>query len=130
MARPTAPLDFLTGPLRSVLGIAETDLEQHSPLHDAAEMQQELREAVIAIHRAADSMERHVAVVETLASSVPALTDSVNALVRELNGLLGVLAPLSGAEREVSRVEHFFGRRRRPGQVSQPGGQDPPSGGG
>jgi ABC-type transporter Mla subunit MlaD len=75
-------------------------------------MQQELQEAVTAIHRAADSMERHVEVVETLATSVPALTDSVNALVKELNGLLAVVAPVAGAERDVSRVEHFFHRRR------------------
>jgi hypothetical protein len=68
---------------------------------------------VEAIHRAADSMERHVAVVESLASSVPALTDSVNALVKELNGLLAVLAPLAAAEHDVRRVERFFGRRRR-----------------
>lgn len=66
-----------------------------------------------AIHRAADSMERHVAVVESLASSVPALTNSVNSLVNELNGLLAVLAPLAAAEHEVTRVERLFGRRRR-----------------
>jgi hypothetical protein len=82
-------------------------------LREADQVEHELEDAVAAIHRAADSMERHVAVVESLATSVPALTDSVNALVKELNGLLGVLAPLAAAEHEITRVERLFGRRRR-----------------
>lgn len=110
------PLDLLTRPLRAVLGIgeqAQADLARHSPLAETQSLRAELGEAVAAVHRAADSMERHVAVVETLAQSVPALTDSVNRLVAELNGLLGVLAPMAAVEREVSRAEHFFRLRRR-----------------
>jgi hypothetical protein len=110
-----APLDFLSAPLRSLLGVAE-----RSPMGQAGEIEHEIQDAAEAIHRAADSMERHVEVVETLASSVPALTESVNALVKELNGLLAVLAPvadiehpIAGAEREISRVGHLFGRRHR-----------------
>jgi uncharacterized protein Yka (UPF0111/DUF47 family) len=102
----------VTGPLRSLL--------RSSPLREADEIDDQLRDAVAAIHRAADSMERHVEVVETLATSVPALTDSVNALVKELNGLLAVLAPVAAAEHEVRRVERLFGRRRRVEQPVEP----------
>ena len=126
----SGPLDLLTAPLRSLLGASEQDVVKRSPLHEAGELEGRLDEAVSALHRAADSMERHVAVVETLAQSVPALTDSVNALVRELNGLLTVVAPIEGAEREVSRVEHFFGRRKRSDEITPAGGAgEPPPGG-
>jgi hypothetical protein len=106
-------LDALTGPLRSVLGVAEDEVVQHSPLHETEELEQELKGAVTAIHRAADSMEQHVAVVETLAASVPALTSSVNSLVAELNSLLKVIAPVAAVEKDVERVEGFFRRRGR-----------------
>jgi ABC-type transporter Mla subunit MlaD len=108
---------LLAGPVRSLL--------RGSPLHEADEVEQELHDAVEAIHRAAESMERHVEVVDSLASSVPALTDSVNALVNELNGLLGVLAPLAAAEREVTRVERLFGRRRAQPAVAAEAPADP-----
>ncbi len=123
----SGPLDLFTAPLRSLLGVAEQDAVRRSPLHEAAELQDRWEEAVSELHRAADSMERHVAVVETLAQSVPALTDSVNALVRELNGLLTVVAPIAGAEREVSRVEHLFGRRKRPDESTPAGGPGEPA---
>ncbi len=126
----SGPLDLFTAPLRSLLGVAERDVTEHSPLHEAAELEGRLDQAVSAIHRTADSMERHVAVVETLAQSVPALTDSVNALVKELNSLLAVVAPIAEAEREVSRVEHFFGRRRHSDEVTSAGGPGQPAPGG
>jgi hypothetical protein len=118
------PLDLFVRPLRSLLGVSEREVITHSPLHEAGELDDRLEEAVRSIHRAADSMERHVEVVESLATSVPALTDSVNALVRELGGLLGVLAPLGAAEHEVSRLEHLFGRRRAERQARPP---EPPA---
>lgn len=126
----SGPLDLLTAPLRSLLGAAEQDVAKRSPLHEAGELERRLEEAASALHRAADSAERHVAVVETLAQSVPALTDSVTALVQELHGLLTVLAPIEGAEREISRVEHLFGRRKRSEQITPAGGPgEPPPGG-
>ena len=97
----SGPLDLVTGPLRSLLGVAE-----RSPLSEAGKVEHELTDAVEAVH-------------ESLAASVPPLTDSVNALVKELNGLLGVVAPIAAAERdiaatehEISRIERLFGRRR------------------
>src|ERR1700736_2519847 len=107
-----AQFDFLTGPIRSLLGVTEREIVEHSPLHETQELEQKLEGAVAAIHRAADSMEQHVTVVETLANSVPALTDSVNALVVELNSLLKVIAPVAAVEAEVSKLGHLFGRRQ------------------
>lgn len=106
------PLDFLTAPLRSLLGSTE-DMERdaHTMLSESGELEHQLEEAVASIHRTAESMDRHVAVVETLASSVPALTDSVNALVNELHGLLEALAPVAAVERDASRLGHLFGKR-------------------
>src|SRR5205807_1728284 len=67
-----------------------------------------------AVHRAADSMERHVAVVEALADSLPPLTESVTRLTDQLSSLMQITAPVAAAEREVSRLERLFGRRHGP----------------
>ena len=128
------PLDLLTAPLRAVLGAtehAEREAVRESPLHQTRELERELDHAVASIHRAADSMERHVEVLDTLATAVPALTESVNSLVGELNGLLRVLAPVATAERDVSRLGHLFGRRHEAAEGSvpeTPSGLDPPAG--
>ena len=108
----SGPLDFVTRPVRSLLGV------ESSALREVGEVEEELKNAVQAIHRAAESMERHVAVIDSLATSVPALTESVNALVRELNGLLAVLAPVAATERDVSRLGHLFGHRHVAGGMS------------
>ncbi len=128
------PLDLLTAPLRAVLGAterAEREVVHNSPLYQTRELERELDHAVASIHRAADSMERHVEVLDSLATSVPALTESVTALVGELNGLLRVLAPVATAERDVSRFGHLFGRHQAPaeGSVAEtPSPADPPAG--
>lgn len=124
------PLDLLTRPLRSLLGEAEhaeADVEHHSPLGEVRELESKVDEAMSALHRAADSMERHVAVVEALASTLAPLTTSVIRLTDQLNDLLAVVAPLASAEREVSRVEHLFGRRRRAEPPPPPPEGQPPS---
>jgi hypothetical protein len=118
-------LDTLTSPLRSVLGIAGDEVIEHSPLRETEDLERKLDDAVTAIHRAADSMEQHVAVVETLAASVPALTESVNSLVAELNSLLKVIAPVAAVEKEAERVEGFFHRRRHE-EPERSGGDVPP----
>jgi cell shape-determining protein MreC len=111
------PLDFLVGPLRSlvrVAGQAEREMEHHSPITETRHLEARLEEAVAAVHRAADSMERHVAVVGSLTSSLPALTESVRHLSAQLNELMDLAAPLESAERDVSRLRRLFGRRRPP----------------
>jgi len=93
-------LDFATRPIRALLGSAEQDVVQ--PLQETREIEGHILEAVEAIHSATASIEQHVAVIETLATSVGPLTSSVV-----------LLAPMAQAEREVHRVEGFFGRRHR-----------------
>jgi ABC-type transporter Mla subunit MlaD len=121
-----SPLDLLTAPLRAplraVLGgaeRAESDVVDHTPLREAQELETKLGEAVAAVHRAADSIERHIAVLEGLADSLPPLTASVTRLTDQLGDLLRLTAPLQEAEQdvsriegEVSRIERLLGRRR------------------
>ncbi len=109
------PLDFLVRPLRSALGAAEHDLTV--PLETA---EREIIEAAGAIQRATESIERHVAVVEGLATSVGPLTNSVNQLTATMANLVTLLTPLAAAEREVQRVEGLFGLRRRRRPMQQP----------
>src|SRR5437763_14206968 len=99
------PLDLLTGPLRSLLGVTEgMERDAHSLLSQTGELEHQLEEAVASIHRAAESMEHHAEVVERLATSVPALTDPPNGLGNELSGLLAVVDPVSAAEQEMAWI--------------------------
>jgi hypothetical protein len=107
--------DLLTAPLRSLLGVTEQtehEVVEHSPLHQTAELEQKLDSAATAIHRSADSLEQHIAVLEKLADSLTPLTESVTRLTDQLEPLLEIARPLGAAERDVSRVEHVFGRHR------------------
>jgi hypothetical protein len=120
--------DLLTGPLRSLFGAAEraeADVERHAPTAEAARIEAKLEEAVAAMHRAADSVERHVAVVEALADSLPPLTESVTHLTNQLQDVIRITAPLAATERELSRMERLFGRRRRPPAPSPSGLEAP-----
>jgi uncharacterized protein YoxC len=103
-------LDFVTSPIRSVLGVAEHDLV--SPLQGTREIETHILEAVNAIHHAAASIEQHVAVIETLATSVAPLGASVNRLTDTMHDLVELMAPMGAAEHEVKHVEHFFGWHR------------------
>jgi hypothetical protein len=90
--------------------------EVTTPLEDT---ENQVLEGVKAIHRASDSIEHHVEVIETLATSVKPLTDSVdahNATMRDLVGILGPLAAaehgLAHADEGVVKAERFFGFHR------------------
>ena len=113
------PLDLFTAPLRSLLGVTE-DMERdaRSLLSESGELERQLEEAVASIHRAAESMEHHVEVVETLATTVPKLADSVSALVEEMHTLNSTLKPVATAERDLSRLGHLFGHRHAAGGTS------------
>lgn len=120
-------LDPLAGPVRALLGSAgraEHEVAEHSPLGETRELEAQLRAAVAAVHRAAESLEAHVEVVEALGTALPALTESVTRLTDQIAVLLTVTAPLAQAERDVSRIEHLF--RRRHG--ADPAGPAPPVG--
>ncbi len=107
-------LGSLVRPFRSIFSVVEQQLPSL-----LAGTEHEILGSVHAIERATDSIEHHVEVIEGLATSIPPLTESVNHLTATLAELVELLGPLVGAEREVARVEHFFGRRRR-GESPQP----------
>jgi len=124
------PLD----PLRWLLGgaeRAEAEAARHSPVGETRELEAKLGEACVAAHRAAESLEQHVEVIAGLADSLVPLTDSVTRLTDQLNQLMHITAPLAAVERDASRFEHLFGRRRR-GQTApgaSPAGQTQDSAG-
>jgi len=100
-------LDSVRGVVRSAIGAAEhvevdvqADVESHTPAHVEAK----LDEVIVALHRAADSAERHVEVVEGLADTLTPLTEAVARLTDQINLLLQVTAPLAAVERDVARV--------------------------
>jgi hypothetical protein len=100
-------LDFLLRPLRSALSVAGREMS--APVVDA---EREVGGAVNAIQQTTDSIERHVEVIEGLATSVGPLTESVNRLTETMAELVALLAPMGTAERGVEHVEHFFGLHR------------------
>ena len=100
---------FATNGVRSVLRLldgAEHDLEHPEQLEER------LHDAVIVLQRTADSLERHVVVLEGLAVSLPALTDAVARLSEQLTELIALAAPLEAAEREVTVLGRLFHRSR------------------
>jgi hypothetical protein len=117
-------LDFFFKPLRQVLGA-----EAHEVSKPLEETEHEVLDAVEAIHRTNESIDRHVAVIEGLASSVGPLTESVNQLTATMADLVTILAPLAGAERDVSHVERLLhlGRHEREGaERTEPAGSPDP----
>jgi methyl-accepting chemotaxis protein len=108
-------LDFLTRPIRSILGVAGDEVieEVLEPVRETREIEAHILDAVEAIHGATASIEQHVAVIETLATSVAPLTSSVDRLTDTMQDLVRLLAPMGEAEQGVQRVEHFFGWRHR-----------------
>jgi hypothetical protein len=108
-------LDFFFKPLRSIVGAAEQEVETLKPIE---ETERELLGAVKALERTTDSLEHHVEVIEQLATSVDPLKDSVNNLNATMVDLVKVLAPLAAAERDVGKIEHFFGRRRHAAEAT------------
>jgi predicted trehalose synthase len=115
-------LDFATRPIRSLLGSAEHDVVE--PLQETREIEAHILDAVEAIHSATASIEQHVAVIETLATSVAPLTSSVDRLTDTMVDLVALLAPMAEAERGLQRVEGFFGRRHRKERTASQ--DDPP----
>ena len=101
-------LDFVFRPLRQVLGAGEQEVTR--PFD---ETEHEILDAVEAIHRASDSIDHHVEVIEGLATSVGPLTESVDRLTATMADLVSILGPLAGAEHDVRRAEGLFRLRRR-----------------
>ena len=106
--------DFVLRPVRSVVRALDQDA-----LKPLEETEHETLEAVKTLERVTASIEHHVEVIESLATSVGPLTESVDRLTDTMQELVKMLGPIAGAEREVQRAgdelehaEHFFGFRR------------------
>jgi hypothetical protein len=109
--------DFATNAVRSVVKLFEgagEEIEKRSPIDER------LHEAISALHRTADSMDKHVEVLETLAVSLPALTDVLARLSEQLGEALRLATPLETAERDVAGIGHLF-RRHRHGADAESG---------
>jgi hypothetical protein len=106
--------DFVLKPVRSIVRAANQDAVR--PL---VQTERETLEGVQALERATASIEHHVEVIESLATSVGPLTASVDRLTDTMQDLVKMLGPLAGAEHEMQRAEHgvqeaehFLGFRR------------------
>jgi hypothetical protein len=122
-------LDFVLRPARAAFRALNEDA-----LKPIEQTERETLDAVKAIDSATLSIEHHVEVIETLATSVGPLTDSVNRLTETMRDLVEILAPLASAEHgihraehevehaehDVERAEHFLGFRRHK-KPPQPG---------
>lgn len=64
------------------------------------------------MHKATESIEHHVGVIEGLATSVAPLTDSVSQLTATMTDLVALMGRMAAAEHGVKDAEHFFGRHR------------------
>jgi methyl-accepting chemotaxis protein len=102
-------LDFLTRPIRSVLGATQQDIARS--VRDARDIERNTLDAVEAIERATVSIEKHVASLDTLATSIDPLRDSVDRLSTTLEQVVKLLAPMEAVERDVGRLGHLFGHR-------------------
>ena len=117
--------DFVGDAARSalkLLGGAEHEVEKHSPVEEP------LHEAVAALHHAAESMDRHVEVLEAVAATLPELTGALVKLTDQLSEVLRLARPLEAAEREVAGIGRLFRRRRRtptPAQLPPPAAGSP-----
>ncbi|MDQ6834899.1 MAG: hypothetical protein M3016_01805 [Actinomycetota bacterium] len=103
-------LGFLTRPIRYVIGVTERDVVES--LRETRDIEANMLGAVNAIEGAAASIERHIEVIETLATSVDPLRASVDRLTDTMQELVAMMAPLGNAEHEMQRAGRFFGRHR------------------
>jgi hypothetical protein len=103
-------LDFITRPIRSLLGGTEREVVE--TVRETHDIEANVLGAVEAIENATASIEHHVEVIETLATSVDPLRASVDRLTDTMGDLVKILAPLAAAEHDAQRVGRFFGRHR------------------
>lgn len=115
-------LDLALAPIRAVVSAGERDVTHE--IREVEHVEHGVLDTAGSIRDATESIEKHIAVLDTLASSIGPLTESVNRLTAQMAELNQVLSPMAGAEREISALEHVFGRHRHePG--SSPSGSPP-----
>ena len=124
------PIELVGVTVRSVFGApdrAEAEVTRAEALFEPGELEAKLDDALAAIRRASDSLERHVEVLETLSDSLPALTESVTRLSEQLGRVMELTAPLTMAEREASRLDRILRRRAQaPAAADEQAAVEPP----
>jgi predicted RNase H-like nuclease (RuvC/YqgF family) len=103
-------LDFVTRPLRVLLGTTGSEVVES--VRETRDIEKDTLGAVTAIEKATVSLEKHVEVIETLATSVDPLRASVDRLTDTMQELIAVLGPLASAEHEAQKVGRVFHRHR------------------
>jgi phage-related minor tail protein len=101
-------LDFVTRPIRQIFGGTEQEIVE--TVHETHDIERDMLGAVEAIEHATSSIERHVEVIESLATSVDPLRASVDRLTDTMQELVAVLGPLASAEHEAQKVGRLFHR--------------------
>jgi hypothetical protein len=116
-------MDLLNPVLKPVRAL----LRDESPLGDLENIQEHILATGEAIKAATESIEGHVAVLEsltdtlnqtlpalnaTLSSTLPALVAAVEDLAVKLNVVSEALAPVVHAEADLGKVGHIFGRHQ------------------
>jgi hypothetical protein len=101
-------LDFVTRPIRVLLGATESEVVE--TVRETHDIERDTLRAVDAIENATASIEKHVEVIESLATSVDPLRASVDRLTDTMQQLVAVLGPLASAEHEAQKVERLFHR--------------------
>ena len=103
-------LDFVTRTVRSALGVTERDVAE--TVHDTRDIESNMLDGVEAIEKATASIERHVEVIETLATSVDPLRASVDRLTDTMQDLVALLGPIAAVEHEEQKIGRLFRRHR------------------
>ena len=107
-------LEFVIRPIRSVLGVTEQHVVES--VDEVLDIEVNMLDAVRAIEHATASIEDHVEVIETLATSVDPFRASVDRLTDTMQQLVVMLAPIAAAEQEAHRIGRFLGRHHRDDQ--------------
>jgi hypothetical protein len=103
-------LDFVGRTVRSALGVTERDVAE--TVHDTRDIESNMLDGVEAIENATASIERHVEVIETLATSVDPLRASVDRLTDTMQDLVALLGPIAAVEHEEQKISRLFRRHR------------------
>jgi ABC-type transporter Mla subunit MlaD len=126
--------------LNPVLKPVRTLLREESPLHNLESIETRILATGEAIKGATESIEGHVAVLEsltntlnetlpalnaTLATTLPALVAAVEDLATKLGVVSEVLAPVVRAEADLGKVSHLLGHHHHDDPAAAPAPETP-----
>lgn len=112
-------LKFVTRPISSILGVGRPDIVESA--RESRDFEANMLDAVHSIENATASMERHVEVIETFATSVDPLRAAVDRLTDTTQELVAMLTRTASAEHEVQRNGRLVAQTRDGEQPEQEG---------